>query len=67
MINGHEEVFVETKGKLHKTPAKFSSEDELIAGITAIMPSIQGWARVTGHNQIIVDDEDPYAFGFQVV
>ncbi|MDP4984483.1 4-hydroxyproline epimerase [Pseudoalteromonas tunicata] len=38
-----------------------------IAGITAIMPSIQGWARVTGHNQIIVDDEDPYAFGFQVV
>ena len=36
LINGHEEVFVETKGKLHKTPAKFSSEDELLAGITAI-------------------------------
>jgi 4-hydroxyproline epimerase len=33
----------------------------------AIMPSIQGWAQVTGYNQIIVDDGDPYAFGFQVV
>jgi len=33
----------------------------------AIMPSIQGWAQVTGYNQIIVDDEDPYAFGFQVI
>ncbi|BDY04740.1 4-hydroxyproline epimerase [Ferrimonas sp. YFM] len=32
----------------------------------AILPSIQGWARVTGHNTITVDDEDPYAFGFQV-
>ncbi len=32
----------------------------------AIMPSIQGWAQVTGYNQIIVDDDDPYAFGFQV-
>lgn len=32
----------------------------------AIMPSIQGWAQVTGFNQIIVDDDDPYAFGFQV-
>ncbi len=36
LINGHEEVFVETKGKLYKTDAKFSSEDELLAGITAI-------------------------------
>jgi len=34
---------------------------------SAIMPSIQGWAQVTGYNQIIVDDEDPYAFGFQVI
>ena len=32
----------------------------------AIKPSIQGWARVTGQNAIQVDDEDPYAFGFQV-
>ncbi|WP_028109798.1 4-hydroxyproline epimerase [Ferrimonas futtsuensis] len=33
----------------------------------AIQPSIQGWARVTGHNTITVDDDDPYAFGFQVL
>lgn len=34
----------------------------------AIIPGIEGWARITGYNQIIIDDEDdPYAFGFQVV
>lgn len=32
----------------------------------AIMPSIQGWARVTGHNTIWVDSDDPYAYGFEV-
>ncbi|UXI03679.1 4-hydroxyproline epimerase [Photobacterium sp. TY1-4] len=32
----------------------------------AIMPSVQGWARVTGHNTIWVDSEDPYAYGFEV-
>ncbi|WP_105254462.1 4-hydroxyproline epimerase [Pseudoalteromonas sp. T1lg75] len=38
-----------------------------VAGKTAIVPSIEGWARVTGHNAIVVDDDDPYAFGFQVL
>lgn len=34
----------------------------------AIVPSIEGWARVTGYNTIVIDPEDdPYAFGFQVV
>ena len=34
----------------------------------AIIPSIQGWARITGYNQIIIDEEDdPYAHGFQVM
>jgi 4-hydroxyproline epimerase len=34
----------------------------------AIIPSIEGWARITGFNQIIIDDEDdPYAGGFQVI
>lgn len=37
-----------------------------VGNYAAIMPSIQGWAAVTGYNQINVDDEDPYAFGFQV-
>jgi 4-hydroxyproline epimerase len=39
-----------------------------VAGIPAIIPSIEGWARVTGYNTIIIDDEDdPYAHGFQVL
>jgi 4-hydroxyproline epimerase len=34
----------------------------------AIIPSIEGWAKITGYNQIVVDsDDDPYAFGFQVI
>ncbi len=32
-----------------------------------ILPSIGGWARVTGHNTILVDDRDPLAHGFQIV
>ena len=39
-----------------------------IGGYKAIIPSIEGWARVTGYNRIVVDSEDdPYAFGFQVI
>jgi 4-hydroxyproline epimerase len=30
----------------------------------AILPSVAGWARVTGHNTIYVDDRDPLAHGF---
>lgn len=33
----------------------------------AIVPSIEGWARVTGLNTIFIDDRDPYAHGFQVL
>jgi 4-hydroxyproline epimerase len=33
----------------------------------AIVPSIEGWARVTGLNTIAIDDRDPFAHGFQVV
>ncbi|WP_439574688.1 4-hydroxyproline epimerase [Phreatobacter sp.] len=32
----------------------------------AIIPSIEGWARVTGLNTIVVDDRDPYWQGFQL-
>jgi 4-hydroxyproline epimerase len=32
----------------------------------AIMPSVAGWAQVTGHNTIYVDDRDPLAHGFQL-
>ncbi len=33
----------------------------------AIIPSIEGWARVTGINTIFIDEDDPYAHGFQVL
>lgn len=34
----------------------------------AIIPSIQGWAKITGYNTIFIDPEDdPYARGFQVI
>jgi len=29
-----------------------------------IVPTIEGWARVTGRNEIIIDSRDPYAHGF---
>lgn len=32
----------------------------------AIVPSVEGWARITGYNTIIIDDDDPYAHGFTV-
>jgi len=45
---------------------RVEQETEL-AGQTAIVPSIQGWARVYGYNTIFIDDDDPYAQGFQVI
>jgi 4-hydroxyproline epimerase len=33
----------------------------------AIVPSIEGWARMTGLNTIFIDDRDPFRHGFQVV
>lgn len=32
----------------------------------AIIPSIEGWARVTGHNTVFIDERDPYHEGFCV-
>lgn len=42
-------------------------EETTLNGRPAIVPSIEGWARVYGHNEITIDDDDPYAFGFQVI
>ena len=42
-------------------------EETTLAGKTAIIPSIKGWAQVYGYNNIIIDDDDPYAHGFQVI
>ncbi|MCR9170877.1 MAG: 4-hydroxyproline epimerase [bacterium] len=38
-----------------------------VAGRKAIIPSVEGWARIYGYNTLIIDDEDPYAHGFQVI
>ena len=39
-----------------------------VGGKSAIVPSIEGWARITGVNTIVIDDEDdPFARGFQVI
>lgn len=32
----------------------------------AIVPSIEGWARITGLNTIFIDERDPFAHGFQL-
>ena len=32
----------------------------------AIVPSVEGWARITGYNTIFIDDRDPYKHGFVV-
>ena len=44
-------------------------EEELeLNGIKAIKPGIEGWAKIYGYNTISIDkDDDPYAYGFQVV
>ena len=44
-------------------------EDETRLGDkAAIIPSIKGWAKIYGHNTITIDSEDdPYAYGFQVI
>lgn len=51
--------------------SKFTGKIEgetTVGGKPAIIPSIEGWARIYGENKITIDSEDdPYAFGFQVV
>ena len=69
-----------TKGKLKKGEefvhesfigstfiGRIEEETEL-DGKKAIIPSIQGWAKIYGYNTILIDEEDdPYAHGFQVI
>ncbi|MCP3056912.1 4-hydroxyproline epimerase [Aurantimonas marianensis] len=38
-----------------------------VGDLPAIVPSVAGWARMTGLNTIFIDDRDPLATGFQVV
>lgn len=39
----------------------------MVGDKSAIVPSIEGSAWITGFNQIIIDSNDPYAHGFQVI
>ena len=68
------------KGKLKQGEAfvhesyigsKFTGKVEevtTLGGKTAIVPSIQGWAKIYGYNTIMIDEQDdPYAHGFQVI
>ena len=68
------------KGKLHLGEtfihesfigSKFTGTIEGITKVgeyDAIIPGIEGWAKIYGYNTILVDPEDdPYAGGFQVI
>jgi 4-hydroxyproline epimerase len=51
--------------------SKFTGKVEAVTKVgntKAIIPSIEGWAKITGYNTIVIDtDDDPYAYGFQVL
>jgi 4-hydroxyproline epimerase len=68
------------KGKLNKGEnfihesiigSKFIGRIEEVTelnGKPAIIPSVEGWAKIYGYNTIKIDPEDdPYAYGFQVI
>jgi 4-hydroxyproline epimerase len=38
-----------------------------VGTLDAIIPSIEGWARVTGINTIFIEDDCPFREGFQVI
>ena len=38
-----------------------------VGDFKAIVPSVKGWAKVYGYNKIVIDEDDPYAHGFQVI
>ncbi|MCE2848071.1 MAG: 4-hydroxyproline epimerase [Chitinophagaceae bacterium] len=43
-------------------------EETFVNGQPAMRPSIEGWAKIHGHNTISIDiEDDPYAHGFQVI
>ncbi len=69
----------QAKGKLHQGDvfihesiigSQFKGKVEAVTRVgdfPAIIPSIEGWAIITGYNHVIIDEADPYAFGFQVI
>ncbi len=68
------------KGKLKKGDlfihesiigSKFTGTIEEVTSVgdkPAIIPGVEGWARIYGYNTISIDGaDDPYAYGFQVI
>ncbi|MCB0272616.1 MAG: CpaF family protein [Bdellovibrionales bacterium] len=53
MVNGHDQIFVEKKGKLFKTKAQFDSEDDLLAAVRRI-------AQAVGRS---IDEKEPIMDG----
>ncbi len=51
--------------------SKFTGRVEKVTMVgdkPAIIPSVEGWARIYGYNTISIDkNDDPYAYGFQVI
>jgi len=39
-------------------------ESTRVGDYQAIIPTIEGWARITGFNTLMIDERDPYAHGF---
>ncbi|MGJ8546481.1 MAG: 4-hydroxyproline epimerase [Sulfitobacter sp.] len=60
---GDEFIHESIIGSMFKGRVEAASE---VAGKPAIIPSISGWARVTGFNTIFIDERDPFAHGFVV-
>ena len=54
----HESIIALFKGKI---------ENDTLGDKIAVVPSIEGSARITGYNSIILDQNDPYVQGFQVL
>ena len=58
---------------IHESIINSTFEGEIVAetkvgDYPAIIPSIKGWAKCYGENTITINpDDDPYAFGFQVI
>jgi 4-hydroxyproline epimerase len=42
------------------------ARETTVGNHAAIVPTVEGWARITGLNTIFIDDRDPYAKGFVV-
>jgi 4-hydroxyproline epimerase len=51
-------------GSLFKGRVKEAAK---VGNYEAIVPSVEGWARIIGYNTIFIDDRDPYKHGFQVI